>query len=57
MALEVGSLILDPHRVRGTLISSTETPTKIIKCSSTDLAITSSRSVSVAGYFEQDSSG
>jgi len=56
MAVEVGSLILDPHRVRGTLCSSTETSTKIIKCSSTDLAITSHRSAFVAGYFEQGSS-
>lgn len=41
MAVEVGSLILDPfQRVRGTLCSSTETFTKINKCSSTDLAIT-----------------
>jgi hypothetical protein len=56
MAVEIGYLILDPHRVRGTLCSSTEISTKINKCFSTELAITSNRSVSVSGYLEQGSS-
>ena len=56
MAIEVGSLILDPYWVRETLCSSTEIFTKIFKCFSTELAITSNRSVSVAGYFELGSS-
>jgi hypothetical protein len=56
MVIEIGSLILDPYRVRGTLCSSTETSTKINKCFSTDLTITSNKSVSVSGYLEQGSS-
>lgn len=50
MAVEVGFLILDPLRVRGTLCSSTEHSAKINKDFSADLAITSHRSVSVSGF-------